>query len=239
VPYRSVLPQPAQGNNLLVPVALSCTHVGMSSLRIEGAWMVIGQGAGVAAALAAKRGVAVQDLPYPLLRERLLAQGQVLQLPPPPGTASTNAAPATPAKAPTGIVLDDTAAELAGDWTRSTNFKPHFGSGYRVAGARDARGDGKAFATFRLRVPRSGAYQLLIAYSPHETRANNVPVTIVNGSRQTKLLLDETRPLPQGQLFQPIGTVKLTADDETTLQISNTGTTGFVILDAIQLLPVE
>lgn len=81
VPYRSVLPKASQCTNLLVPVALSCTHVGISSLRIEGAWMVIGQGAGVAAALAAKQSVTVQDLPYPVLRERLLAQGQVLKLP--------------------------------------------------------------------------------------------------------------------------------------------------------------
>jgi hypothetical protein len=43
--------------------------------------MVIGQGAGVAAALAAKQSLAVQDLPYPVLRERLLAQGQILKLP--------------------------------------------------------------------------------------------------------------------------------------------------------------
>jgi hypothetical protein len=81
VPYRSILPRPEQCDNLLVPVALSCTHVGISSLRIEGAWMVIGQGAGVAAALSAKEGVSVQELPYAKLRERLLAQGQVLDLP--------------------------------------------------------------------------------------------------------------------------------------------------------------
>lgn len=81
VPYRSVLPKAEQCVNLLVPVALSCTHVGMSSLRIEGAWMVIGQGAGVAAALAAKEMVNVQELPYEKLRTRLLAQGQVLELP--------------------------------------------------------------------------------------------------------------------------------------------------------------
>ena len=81
VPYRSILPKPEQCDNLLVPVALSCTHVGISSLRIEGAWMVIGQGAGVAAALAAKNDVAVQELEYARLRERLLAQKQVLELP--------------------------------------------------------------------------------------------------------------------------------------------------------------
>ena len=81
VPYRAVLPKPDQCSNLLVPVALSCTHVGMSSLRIEGAWMVISQGAGVAAALAAKEGVAVQDVDYPQLRDRLLAQDAALDLP--------------------------------------------------------------------------------------------------------------------------------------------------------------
>lgn len=82
VPYRSVLPKPEQCVNLLVPVALSCTHVAMSSLRIEGTWMVIGQGTGVAAALAARGEVAVQAVPYERLRERLLAQSQVLELPP-------------------------------------------------------------------------------------------------------------------------------------------------------------
>ncbi|MBB6050814.1 FAD-dependent oxidoreductase [Armatimonas rosea] len=89
VPYRAVLPRAAQCTNLLVPIALSSTHVALSSLRIEGAWMAIGQGAGVAAALSAKRNVAVQNLPYPVLRERLLAQGQVLKLPPPPPKTTT------------------------------------------------------------------------------------------------------------------------------------------------------
>jgi hypothetical protein len=81
VPYRAILPKTEQCDNLLVPVALSCTHVGISSLRIEGAWMVIGQGAGVAAALSAEKGITVHTLPYPELRARLLKQGQVLDLP--------------------------------------------------------------------------------------------------------------------------------------------------------------
>ena len=81
VPYRSVLPQPAQCTNLLVPVALSCTHVAFSSLRVEPTWMVIGQSAGVAAALAANRDVDLHALPYADLRARLLLQKQVLDLP--------------------------------------------------------------------------------------------------------------------------------------------------------------
>jgi len=81
VPYRSILPKPEQCSNLLVPVALSCTHVGISSLRIEGAWMAIGQGAGVAAALSVQEDVAVQELPYGKLRAALQDQGQALDLP--------------------------------------------------------------------------------------------------------------------------------------------------------------
>jgi FAD dependent oxidoreductase len=92
VPYRSVLPKPEQCVNLLVPVALSCTHVGLSSLRIEGAWMVIGQGTGVAAALAVKEKVTVQEVPHEKLRKRLIAQGQVLDLPVPPKRESPKTA---------------------------------------------------------------------------------------------------------------------------------------------------
>jgi FAD dependent oxidoreductase len=81
VPYRAIIPKAAECNNLLVPVALSCTHVGISSIRVEPTWMVLGQSAGIAAAMCAKQSVAVQALPYPALRERLLAQKQVLELP--------------------------------------------------------------------------------------------------------------------------------------------------------------
>ena len=81
IPYRSILPVPTECGNLLVPVALSCTHVGISSIRVEPTWMILGQSAGVAAALASKQNVNVQKLSYATLRERLLVQKQVLDLP--------------------------------------------------------------------------------------------------------------------------------------------------------------
>ena len=81
IPYRAITPSPSECSNLLVPVALSATHVAYSSIRVEPTWMTIGQSAGIAAALAAKEGVTVQALDYPKLRERLLAQHQVLDLP--------------------------------------------------------------------------------------------------------------------------------------------------------------
>lgn len=239
VPYRSVLPKPEQCDNLLVPVALSCTHVGISSLRIEGAWMVIGQGAGVAAALAAKEDVAVQNLEYVRLRERLLAQKQVLELPEvsdvPPSDGSI------PAKSLPGIVLDDSQARLTGNWSRSTNFKPHIENGYLFSGERGstAKGDGKATATFRFQMPNSGRYQLFMAYSAHETRAKNVPVSVSSGSQRKTFVVDQTISLPKDKHFRSIGTVDLAADTETLIQITNSNTVGFVILDALQLLPIK
>jgi hypothetical protein len=52
VPYRSILPQGV--DNLLVPVALSASHVGWGSIRLEPVWMQTGEAAGLAAALSIK-----------------------------------------------------------------------------------------------------------------------------------------------------------------------------------------
>lgn len=239
VPYRSILPRPEQCDNLLVPIALSCTHVGISSLRIEGTWMIIGQSAGVAAALAAEQDVAVQELNYPQLRKKLLVQNQVLalpdvsKLPPTDGSIDPKTLP--------GTVLDDSTATLTGTWSRSTNFKPFIGSGYIFSGEKnsEAKGDGRSTAMFRVKVPKSGQYQLLIAYSAHETRANNVPVIVTSGDHEKAFTVDQTQPLPPGKHFTPVGNVALESGVETTISVSNRQTVGFVIVDALQLLPTE
>lgn len=234
VPYRAITPQAAECSNLLVPVALSCTHVAYSSIRVEPTWMILGQSAGIAAALSARQKVAVQALPYPALRERLLAQKQVLDLPVLPPLLPEPEGPVSidPAKLP-GIVLDDREAELQGEWARSSNFKPHIGSGYRHD---DKRGDGQSIATFRFKVPMSGRYEVRMAYSAHETRAKAVPVTITQGDRRTEWKVDQTQPLPAGEAFRAIGTMELEANQESTLTITNEGTNGFVILDAVQVV---
>ena len=81
VPYRAITPKAGECANLLVPVALSVTHVAYCSVRVEPAWMTIGHSAGVAAALAAKSGTDVQRLACAKLKERLLAQKQVVDIP--------------------------------------------------------------------------------------------------------------------------------------------------------------
>ena len=237
VPYRAILPQPDQCRNLLVPVALSCTHVAISSIRVEPTWMILGQSAGIAAALAAREKVDVQNLAYPQLRERLLAQGQVLELPDPATLQPiVNTRVSIDPKTLPGIVLDDSQAELKGEWAGSTNFKPHIGTGYLHDGE---RGDGRNVATFGCEVPKTGTYRVLMAYSAHETRAKEVPLVIQQGEAKVTLTVDQTQPLPSGQSFRPVGSVDSQADQDIVITVSNEGTKGFVILDALQLLPAE
>lgn len=82
IPYRAITPREEECANLLVPVCLSATHVALSSVRVEPTWMMLGQSAGVAAAMAAEGDTAVQQLPVKELQQRLIAAGQVLELQP-------------------------------------------------------------------------------------------------------------------------------------------------------------
>jgi hypothetical protein len=72
VPYGALLPQKL--NNLLVPVALSCTQVTMSVLRMEPLWLTTGQIAGLAAAVANEQGGDVANLDPTPLRKTLSIQ---------------------------------------------------------------------------------------------------------------------------------------------------------------------
>ena len=240
IPYRAITPAASECSNLLVPVALSATHVAYSSVRVEPTWMAIGQGAGVAAALAAKAGVTVQALDYPTLRTRLLAQNVVLELPVLPPLTAKSDRPSGPVsldpKSLPGLILDDAQAELSGDWERSTNFKPHVGVGYLHD---EQRADGKARAVFRFKGPADGEYELRMAYSAHETRATRLPVTIMGGDTEQRFTVDQTQPMPTGEAFRPIGSLRLRQGVEYTLTVTNQDTKGFVIVDAFQLLPVD
>jgi hypothetical protein len=76
IPYRAMLPKVTEVKNLIVPVALSSSHVAYTSLRVEPTYMVLGQAAGAAAALTVKGNVSGVNLT--VLRQTLLKAGQIL-----------------------------------------------------------------------------------------------------------------------------------------------------------------
>jgi hypothetical protein len=80
IPYRSLLPVTGEATNLLASVCVSTTHVAWSSLRMEPQFMILGEAAGVAAALAAKQRSIPSDVDTSELRAKLLSYGAVLEV---------------------------------------------------------------------------------------------------------------------------------------------------------------
>jgi hypothetical protein len=79
ISYRALTPKPAECTNLLVSVCISTSHIAYGSVRMEPVFMVLGQSAATAAALAIEADCDVQQVDYARLRARLLADKQVLE----------------------------------------------------------------------------------------------------------------------------------------------------------------
>jgi len=80
IPYRCLTPHRDDAQDVLAAVCVSASHVAFASLRMEPTLMLLGHAAGAAAAQAARRGVAVQDVDIHALQQTLLDEGQVLSL---------------------------------------------------------------------------------------------------------------------------------------------------------------
>jgi hypothetical protein len=81
IPYRAITPKQEECTNLLVPVCVSASHIAMTSIRMEPVWMILGESAGTAAAMAVANHVAVQEVDYLELRKKLLNLSQRLERP--------------------------------------------------------------------------------------------------------------------------------------------------------------
>ncbi len=83
IPYRialgSILPKKDECSNLLVPVAVSSSHIAFGSIRMEPVFMILGQSAGTLAAMAIERKVGIHDLSYEEIRSKLIEDGQILE----------------------------------------------------------------------------------------------------------------------------------------------------------------
>jgi hypothetical protein len=78
VPYRAMLPLEEQASNLLVPICISASTIAYASFRMEANYMIAGESAGTAAALAIKSQRPVHKIDIDELQKELRADGQVL-----------------------------------------------------------------------------------------------------------------------------------------------------------------
>ena len=81
-PYQihlgTILPKQKECKNLIVPLAVSSSHIAFGSIRMEPVFMILGQSAGTLAALAIDEDIDIHKVSYEALKEKLIADGQVL-----------------------------------------------------------------------------------------------------------------------------------------------------------------
>ncbi|MGN6546495.1 MAG: FAD-dependent oxidoreductase [Aureliella sp.] len=225
VSYRSIRPKADECTNLLVPVCLSASHIAYGSIRMEPVFMVLGQSAATAAALAIDDKLSVQELDYAKLKQRLVDDGQVLDFEP------AAAQGAISKEKLGGIVVDDNEAKLTGFGSESRSVPGFVGEGYRHDG-NAAKGEQKA--RFVPDLKTAGKYQVGIVYSPNANRATNVPVIVHHADGETKLTVNQRRAPAGPNGVQPLGEFRFEAGNDGWVEISNAGTDGHVIIDAVR-----
>lgn len=80
ISYGSIIPKKEECTNLLVPVCLSSSHIAFGSIRMEPVFMILGHSAAAAACLAIDGKMAVQDIDYAQLKEKLIQENQVFEI---------------------------------------------------------------------------------------------------------------------------------------------------------------
>lgn len=147
---------------------------------------------------------------------------------------ATQSIPAT--QPPRGIVIDDDQARAVGEWTHSTAMKPFLGSGYRHDGN---AGKGARTLTFQPTLPRTTTYEVRLAYTHGDNRAPSVPVTVFSADGDRVVHVNLQLPPPVEGRFVSLGQHRFEREGAGFVLISNEGTTGHVVVDAVQFLPVD
>ena len=135
-----------------------------------------------------------------------------------------------------GIVVDDAQSEKVGEWKSSVSVKPYIGSGY----VHDMNvGKGMKTLTFRPELQKTGTYEVRLAYTPGENRDREAPVTIISADGEKTVKVNQQLPPPVEGRFFSLGQFKFEQNGPASVIVSNTGTTGHVIADAVQFLPTD
>jgi hypothetical protein len=226
IDYGAIVPKREECRNLLVPVCLSASHIAYGSIRMEPVFMVLGQSAATAAAIAIDNGQDVQDIDYAQLRERLLADGQTLVWAPEPEQVRG----IDPAKLE-GIIIDDRNAELDGTWIGSAAQFPFIGDGYVHDDGDKSR---VLTARFEAALREPGRYEVAISYSPNPNRSPMVPVEIHSADGVAELSVDQRSGPTPSSPFIVLGFFRFETGKPSAVRISTERTAGHVIVDAVR-----
>ena len=228
IPYRSITPKRDECTNLLVPVCMSASHVICASLRMEPVYMMLGQVAADAAALAIRDGSPVQGIDIKELQSKLRAQKQIIHFKPPLGMYLMP-------EQFEGVVMDDTDLKLNdGIWSHSTSQGPFMLYNYRFMNCNPKGGEE---AVFKPTLPEKGKYAVQIMYSASGNRTKKADVVVVDRKGTHSCPVDMTvSPRADGGYWHSLGVYVHDPKKPLKVVISNKGEGGIVVVDAVRFI---
>ena len=232
ISYDSLIPKHGECPNLLVPVCISSSHIAFGSIRMEPVFMILGQSAATAAVLSIESGLDVQSLPYEVLKEKLLMDGQVLEL---ERKNTFSYGEGIDPSSLSGVVIDDEKIKFSGEWIRSSSLRPFIGSSYHHDGN---TGKGMRSAEFPFQVERNGLHEVRVSFLPHGNRAGEVRYEIDTAKGKQIVKLDQRRKSDGDNLWHSLGSFQFLAEQKYSVKVSNEDTEGFVIVDSARIIPL-
>jgi hypothetical protein len=134
-----------------------------------------------------------------------------------------------------GIVVDEMAAVLVGQWQYSTHTPPYVGLGY----LHDMKaGKGEKSVTFMPELPEAGWYEVRLAHCYNVRRSTRTPVTIGHADGEVTVRVNQQAEPEHGRLFRTLGVFRFEKGKLGWVRVGNEGTEAdkVVIADAVQFL---
>jgi hypothetical protein len=224
VSYRSIVPSVGQCKNLFCTFALSASHVGFASVRLEPVFMMTSQSAGTAAAFAIDDNVPAQQVNYQKLAAELIADGQLLTW----GSSQSVSS--------NGIIItvnNTSNVTSAGTWSVGANTGgwplpngTYWHDGNALKGTKWVR--------FRPSLPTNGLYDIYLWWVADPNRSTNTPVDIIYPGGSNRVFVNQQITVTN---WVHVFSTNFNAGTNASVVIHNDGTSGYVIANAVRWMP--
>jgi hypothetical protein len=219
ISYRALTPKAAECTNLLVPVALSSTHIAFGSIRMEPVFMVLAQSAAIAASMAIDAGTTVQNVDIAALQNKIKSD------------------PLLNGSQPDILVDNDdtTQVTITGAWDVK---RGGYGRSYLIAPKNAA--NQLSSIRFTPAIQKAGKYRVYAYFTKIGSLSSSTDLVFFDGEKEHQKNVQPNDIVVIGQTtgeWVELGVFDLPEGKKAYAEISNKGADNDVVADAILFMP--